>query len=164
MKVLFEGNTSKIGQIEALLLITGTMKKDERGRRIAKGKVISVGVRTNVLPWHEQRAFRSPVFTKLYLLTLDDRLRYFCRWFNVKFYYDVRMDYANMQVPAKEADKLKFLVEQGFNLLQQEKPEDAERIRQLLPKGILNSLEQKVVESDSGDGDSPVEEENDEQS
>lgn len=145
------------------MLITGTMKRDERGRRIAKGKVIPLEVGTSVLPWHEQRAFRSPVFTRPYLLTLDDRLRYFCRWFNVKFFYDLRVDYANMQVPAKEADKLKFLIEQGFNLLQQEKPEDAERIRKLLPKGILNSLE-KVEIPDSGDGGNPVKEENDEQS
>lgn len=161
MKILFEGNVTKVAQVEAILLITGSMEGYEKGRRLTKGKVIPVGLETNITPWHEQGSFRSPVFIRTYKLTLDNRLRYFSRWFSVKFFYDLRMDYANMQVPAKEEGNLKFLVEQGFKLLQQHHPEDTERIRKLLPKGVLNSFEQKVVEN--GDGSNPVEEENNEQ-
>lgn len=157
MKILFEGNISKIATVEALLLITGMMKKDDRGKVITKGRALPVSVGTNILPWHEQRAFRSPVFTRMYKLTLDNKLRFFSNWIDIKIFYDLRMDYANVQVPAKEADKLKFLVEQGFKLLQQEKPEEAHRIGELLPDGILNSLGQKVV--GNGDGSKQIEEE-----
>ncbi len=160
MKIIDEGNVTKIAQHEALLLITGMMKKDERGKRITQGKVLPVEVRSNVLPWHEQRAFRSIVFTRKYLLTVDNKIRYGCKWFPVVFYYNLSRDYAKMEVPAEEHNKLKFLMEQGFKLLQQEKPEEASRIGKSMPEGVLSSLDEKVVEN--GDGNIPTEEELDE--
>ncbi len=148
MKIVFEGSCQKVVFVEALLLVTGKMKKDEKGKRITHGKVMPVEEKSNTMLWYEQQSYRSPTFTKKYLLTLDDRLRYLCRWFPVKFYYDMRYEYANLQCLQEDYDKLKFLVEdQGFNLLKQENPEEAERISQLAPKGILESLERKEVDN-----------------
>ena len=149
MKILFEGNIPKVAQVEALLIMTGKMVMDDKGRKLTKGRVVCKEVGSNILPWREQRGFRSPVFTRTYLLTTDNRLPYFCRYFRTKFFYNQLEDYANMQVPTKEADKLKFLVEQCFNLFQQEQPEDAERIRKLSPKGVLDELK-RIEVSDNG--------------
>lgn len=143
MKILFDGNVTKIAQIEAILLITGKLVKDNK----PIAKVIPVDQKFNTATWAEQREFRSPIFTKRYLLTLDNKIRYLCKWFEVKFFYDLRLDYANIQVSSENEKKLRFLVEeQGFNLLQQERPEDAERIKNLMPKGF-DSLEKHEVEN-----------------
>ncbi len=154
MKILFDGNVTKIAQIEALLLITGKMVKDKK----PIAKVLPVEQKFNTATWYEQREFRSPVHTKRYLLTLDNRIKYLCRWFEVKFFYDLRLDYANIQVSSENEKKLRFLVEeQGFNLLQQERPEDAERIKNLMPKGF-DSLEKHEVKNNGEKQEEPTKE------
>jgi hypothetical protein len=147
VKIIDAGTVPIIAQHELLLIVTGMMRYDKN----VKGNALPVEVGSSILPWHEQRAFRSIIFTRTYKLTLDNRLRWFCRWFPVKFYYNLDKNYANMQVPAKEYDKLKFLMNQGFNLLQQSKPDEAERIMRMNPKGILVSLHEKVVSENNGE-------------
>jgi hypothetical protein len=148
MKTLHEGSTTEIGIVEAVLLIAGKLVTDKEGKRITKGKVIPTEVQSNKLLWYEQRAYRSPVYVTKYLLTLDNLPRMLCKWYPVKFYYDVRYNYARIECLSQDFDKIKFMIEeQGYNIVKMENPEEAERIYQLLPNGLFGSLKKKEVEN-----------------
>lgn len=111
------GNIERISTIEALLRATGAAIYTNSG--------------SNTPVWHQQNEFKSPVYYRKYKVTTDKRIRYLCQWFDVKFEYDLRQDKAAIQFKQDGKEKLQYLVKEGFNLLKQTMPEEAETIKDL---------------------------------
>ncbi len=93
--------------------------------------------------YHVQKEFRSNVFHRRYKITTDKRLRPLCRWVNVTFRYDLTRDTAAIQFTGDTKAKLQALVDTGFRLLEQTKPEEAQRIMELNPFELVELEKEK---------------------
>lgn len=124
----------RVATIEALLITTGMAIPNDP---------TYVGQPIPLL--HKQQDFKSTVYLRKYKITTDKRLRWFCKWIDVTFKYDLIKDEAYIQFQQNGRDKLKTLIEDGFKLLEQTKPEEAERLRKLKPFNVIVPLEATFI-------------------
>lgn len=127
-------NCQRIAIIEALLLTTGMAVPDDP---VYLGEPVPL--------YHKQREFKSRVFHRQYKITTDKRLRPLCRWVRVTFRYDLIRDTAAIQFAGDGKARLQVLVDTGFKLLEQTRPEEAKRIQELNPFELVK-IEEKTEE------------------
>ena len=113
------GKCQHIALIEMMLLGSGGLLPVDRG--------------TNIPLWQQQQEFKSPVFYRKYKATLDKRIRFFCRWFDITFRYNMGQNQAKIILKQDGYDRLMALLDRGFNLLEQSDPASLVRMRKLLP-------------------------------